>query len=968
MDWKGIFEAFQIKHDTQSESRVEGGRSKPLSELLKKYAGVFEKGLGTMKGVEVDIKLKDGFKPKYFRARPVPYALKKGIEDELDKLVEQGTYKAVSHSLWAAPIVPVRKEDGSIRICGDYKLTVNQASECDTYPVPKTEDLLATLNGGEKFSKLDLCQAYQQLIMKEESQKVCTVNTHRGLFQPTRLQFGIHSAAGIFQREMERRLAAVPGTIVRVDDILVTGGNDQEHLQNLELVLKVMEENGLRLKESKCTFFADEVVYLGFKISRNGVETVEEKIRPVLDAPIPTTTTQLKSFLGMLQYYHRHLPNLASILEPLHELLRKGQKWTWGASQQRAFQAAKEKLSSSELLVHYDPHKEMILAVDASPYGVGAVLSHISGGVERPIAYASRTLNPAERNYSQTEREGLSMIYGVKKFHQYLLGRKFKIFTDHKPLLGMFGETKPIPTHSAARIQRWAIILTTYNYELVYRPGVQNGNADGMSRLPIEGKDSDSSHVKNDVFMVDLAHSPVTSMEVKRETERDRVLTRVRDFILHGWPDNLEEDVEFRAYKTRADELTVEEGCVLWGSRVVVPPKLRDKVLKDLHLAHVGMTRMKMLARSYCWWPKMDQQVEEVVAGCKTCTENARNPPSAILHPWEGASRPWSRLHIDHAGPFLGKLFLIVVDSFTKWVDAYIVPSTSTEHTMEKLRVSFAVQGLPDNIVSDNASGFTSCEFADFMKNNGIRHTTSAPYHPSTNGAAERTVQSFKMVLKKLCASSKETINTQVSRLLFAFRHTPSTVTGVSPSEMLFKQKPHTRLNKLKPDVSAPWRKAAEKMVETRSGGKLREFGVGEAVIALSFRAGEKWVAGEVLEKTGPVSYKIRVEGGVIRRHTDQIRKDGRPKPSTQKRDFEGEIASEHYPDPILLPDPRPVPREPVTEKDTISEEDLSVRGDDPPEHSSPMKEVMSPHTPVRVRVQPERSRRPPKHLGDYQR
>jgi predicted aspartyl protease len=453
LDWKNLFsKVFKIE-----EEQIE---DKPLllPALLVKYEDVFKNELGTMKGIKVHIELKNEAKPKFFRARPVPYALKKGIEDSLDKLVEQGIYTPVPYSEWAAPIVPVKKDDGEIRICGDYKLTVNPAAECDVYPVPKTEDLLATLNGGEKFTKLDLRQAYQQLELDEGSQKLCTVNTHKGLFQPSRLQYGIHTAAGIFQREMERRLTAVPCTIVRVDDILITGKNDEEHMKNLEMVLKVVQEHGLRLKKTKCVFFCTEVVYLGFKISNRGVETVEEKVRPVLEAPAPQNTTQLKSFLGMLQYYHRHLPNLASILEPLHKLLRKESSWDWGMDQERAFQAAKERLTSSELLVHYDPQKPMILAVDASPYGIGAVLSHICEGDERPVAFASRTLNAAERNYSQTEREGLAVVYGVKKFHQYIYGLKFKIYTDHKPLLGMFGEAKPIPTHSASQILRWALL------------------------------------------------------------------------------------------------------------------------------------------------------------------------------------------------------------------------------------------------------------------------------------------------------------------------------------------------------------------------------------------------------------------------------------------------------------------------------------------------------------------------------
>ena len=287
--------------------------------------------LGTMKGMEVSLKKKADAQPRFYRPRTVPYTLKKGIEEEIDRLVKQSLYIPVSYSAWAAPIVPVEKEDGGIRICGDYKLTVNPATESDTYPVPKTEDLLATLNGGERFTKLDLRQAYQQVRMDEESQKLCTVNTHKGLFQPLRLQFGIHAAAGRFQREMEQRLAGIPRTIVRVDDILVTGCNEEEHFANLEKVLEVLRSNGLTLKMNKCAFLAPEVVYLGFRVSSRGVEALDDKVKPVLEAPAPVDVPQLRSFLGMLQYYNRHLSGLASILEPLHWLLRKGQVWQWGA-------------------------------------------------------------------------------------------------------------------------------------------------------------------------------------------------------------------------------------------------------------------------------------------------------------------------------------------------------------------------------------------------------------------------------------------------------------------------------------------------------------------------------------------------------------------------------------------------------------------------------------------------------------
>ena len=271
--------------------------------------------------------------------------------------------------------------------------------------------------------KLDLSHAYQQLLLDNESHEYLTVNTHCGLFQPTRLQFGVHSASGVLQQEMEKRLSHIPFTSVRVADILVSGRSDAEHLSNLKAVLQVIENCGLRLKHSKCVFMTPEVTYLGFRVNKEGTTPVDYNIAAVMNAPEPVNASQLKSFVGMLNYYHRHLPNLAHTLEPLYALLHKNVKWKWGKQQQVAFEAAKQLLCSATLLVHYDPEKPLILHCDASPYGLGSDLAHtMQDGTERPIAYASRTLSTPERNYSQIEKEGLAVVCSVKIFTSIYLG------------------------------------------------------------------------------------------------------------------------------------------------------------------------------------------------------------------------------------------------------------------------------------------------------------------------------------------------------------------------------------------------------------------------------------------------------------------------------------------------------------------------------------------------------------------
>ena len=511
---------------------------------------VFDNSLGTMKGAKAHIYLKDDVEPKFCKPRPVPYALKDRTEQELDRLVQEGILEPVEVSEWAAPIVPTVKNDQSIRICGDYKVTVNQASKLDNYPILKADDLFATLAGGQKFTKLDLSQAYQQMLLDGESRECLTINTHKGLFCPTQLAYGVKSTPGIFQREMKKRLSNIPYTVVRIDDILISGEDDEVHLRNVAAVLQVLKDSGLRLKRSKCKFMMNQVEYLGMNINSRGMSPVQGKVQAIQEAPAPQDVSQLWSFIGMINYYQRYIPNLSSILAPLHVLLRKGSKWVWQKEQEEAFTKAKEMLSSDMLLVHYDPSKELVLSCDASPYGVGAVLSHIMpGGTEQPIAYASRTLSFAEHNYSHLDKEALAIIFGIKKFHQYCYSRSFKIKSDHKPLMGILAENKQIPAMTAARLQWWALILASYDYTLVYRPGKENGNADGLSCLPVDldirngqseaiswsGLVAENDDDPVDVMMMELDKAPVSAAEVKKWSRHDSVIGNVIDVVQKGW-------------------------------------------------------------------------------------------------------------------------------------------------------------------------------------------------------------------------------------------------------------------------------------------------------------------------------------------------------------------------------------------------------------------------------------------------
>ena len=302
--------------------------------------------------------------------------------------------------------------------------------------------------------------------VEEESQEYLTVNTHQGLYRYNRLVFGITSAPAIWQRAIDQILDGVEGTSCILDDMIITGKDDQEHLDHLEEVLKRLKEHGLRANREKCEFF-QKITYCGHVVDEDGLHKTQEKVEAVINAPRPENVQQVRSFLGLVNYYHKFQPNLATTLHPLNQLLEQGKRWKWTTECEAAFIKVKKLMTSDMVLTHYDPGRPLRLACDASPVGIGEVLSHImDDGSERPIAFASRTLSKAERNYSQIDKEALALVWGVKKFHLYLFGRHFTLVTDHEPLTSIFNPRKGIPAMTVARLQRYALFLAGFEYSI----------------------------------------------------------------------------------------------------------------------------------------------------------------------------------------------------------------------------------------------------------------------------------------------------------------------------------------------------------------------------------------------------------------------------------------------------------------------------------------------------------------------
>ena len=507
----------------------------------------------------------------------------------------------------------------------------------------------------------------------------------------------------------------------------------------------------------------------------------------------------------------------------------------------------------------------------------------------------------------------------------------------------------------------------------MYRPTGAHANADGLSRLPVpdcipEGNPEDAT-----IFMIgQLEALPVPASSIAAETASDCILKRVVQYLRGGWPKNVPEAL--LPFWRRRDELTLEDDCILWGMRVVIPKKLQSQVLTELHQGHPGIVKMKVVARTHVWWASVDHDIEQCARACKACQVSRNLPAKAPLQPWAWPTLPWERIHVDFAGPLQGKMMLVVIDAHSKWPDVVVLTSTTATRTIEALRELFARFGIPKQLVSDNGPQFISQEFASFLSKNGVKHIRTAPYHPASNGAAERMVKSVKRGVKAGMRNGVP-LERALQAFLLRYRSTPHTTTGLTPSTLMLGRDLRTRLDLLRPELLE--RVEEKQAQQTRYHNlhcKRRELAPGTAVWARNWREGATWIRGHVRDCLGPVSYRVKLENGQSwRRHIDHLRErfEDNPTDSSSAVDDSTDSLPDSDPREELVPPvqetPMPEPvvptlesPQPISEYSNSCTPSTTVR---PDRETCPGSEQPASEQELTNRRYPHRLHQPPEWL-----
>lgn len=834
-------------------------------DVEKEFPEIFT-GIGNVKDFTYDLKLNEHFEKtaaetKQQPPRRLPPHLLERVKAELEKMESNEVICPAQDAKWISPLVPALKRNGDVRICTDFR-KLNEAIVRSPFQIPTFEELITEIENAKFFSLLDARSGYHQIQMSQNSQQYLSFSTPFGNYTYKRMPFGICSAPEIYSRLMCDLTQDLPGVLCYFDDTLVFGRNQAEHDSRLREVLTRLQDKGLKLNKDKCRFSQSEVTFMGHTLSQMGIQPTAQKQEAIDKFPTPTSFQQLRSFLGLTGYVgQKFIAHYSELTSPLWNLLKQ-ENFVWTDDTQEAFQRLKDEVSKAKPLRFLDRKKPIQVKVDASGIGLGAALWQDS----EPILFASRKLTDVEQRYSQLEREFLAIVFACYRFKTFIFGKKFELQTDNTPAIAFFKK----PLHVLPmRIQRWMLALQPFSFNITHVKGKDNSVADCLSRSPVASEASEAEQEEIYISFITV-DSPVDLSKFADASANDSDLQQLVKAVTEGWTSEQRKSSALRPYWPLRNELTVHKNhtIVLYGDRIIVPSTLRNTLLTNEHMGHLGSTKMKEILRSYYFWPGMSREIDELVQQCHACNMFANRTKNApLIQTSTAADHPWHTLSMDFTGPSMrlnGKTLFTVVDMFSRYPFAFIVKDSSASEVIEHLKTIFSLFGMPKKLLSDNGSSFVSEELQSFITQCGIKQIHSSVYNPTSNGIIERFHGTLKHRLDKLLLD--HTFNESLHQCLYDIRRTINASTGKTPHFMLFQREMPTSHFKLNENVILATNpsQVSEKYNEMNIRSKAQEisFQTGQRVLMRRGKKDKFRHRATVQHRAGHGSVRIRFDDG----------------------------------------------------------------------------------------------------------